>query len=89
MPSCDLVSPEADDCFFLVAFFNAGTTSAIVFSFHDCRVLRVRKSGKSPGAGGHGTRVFLLLGLPDRSVQEASFVRAASSGRTSFCLQKP
>ena len=89
MPSRDFVCPETDDSFLLVAFFNAGATSAIVFSFHDCRVLRVWKSGKNPGAGGHGTRVFQLLGLPDRAVQEASFVRAAGSGRASFCLQKP
>ena len=89
MPSGNLVCSEADYSFLLVAFFDAGATSAFVCSVHNRLVLRVWQSGKNPGAGGHGTRVFQLLGLPDRAVQEASFVRAASSGRTSFCLQKP
>ena len=34
MTSGNLVSPEADDSFLLVAFFDAGAASAFIFSFH-------------------------------------------------------
>ena len=87
MSSGNAVGPETYDLF-LVAGVFAWATSCFS-SVHNRLVLRVWKSGKNPGAGGHGTRVFQLLGLPDRAVQEASFVRAAESGRASFCLQKP